>query len=305
MKKLCLIIFMALCSITFSHAQTNTSPTQVYEWNNSGNVSGELIVVYVNAGTIGSFTGAAIVGQIIDGTSNWGYTLPIVANFKLSINFTLSTYSLVQDVITPDITLEIKSMSANQVVLVANCANLFKQSRVLFRYTNGQGATLAIGDPTVVNPSGTMLVPQPKYGSNLSGTLLIGKTTQNNTSYILDVAGNARFNQVSVNTTGADFVFNPTYRLLPLTDLKTYLNQYHHLPNIPSAQKMKENGLDLGQNQTRLLQKIEELTLYTIAADKEIKAEKELITQQQILLLKLQNQLQLHQQEIEQLKNNK
>lgn len=69
------------------------------------------------------------------------------------------------------------------------------------------------------------------------GNVLIGKTSQTNTSYKLDVNGTGRLNQVVVNTTGADYVFDPGYRLNTLHDLERYISKEHHLPGIaPAAQ---------------------------------------------------------------------
>src|SRR6185437_582875 len=110
-----------------------------------------------------------------------------------------------------------------------------------------------------------------------SGNLLLGKTSQTNTGYMLDVNGNGRLNQVVVNTTGADYVFDPGYRLNTLHDLERYISKEHHLPGIAPAAQMQQEGLNLGDNQTRLLEKIEELTLYLIQQDKETQALKEKI----------------------------
>ncbi|GAA4314510.1 hypothetical protein [Compostibacter hankyongensis] len=105
-----------------------------------------------------------------------------------------------------------------------------------------------------------------------SGNVLIGKTYQTNTSYKLDVNGNVRANKVVVNTTGADFVFDPAYRLPTLDSLNGYIATHRHLPDVPSAETMQREGLDVGDNQVTLLQKIEELTLYLIDQQKEIMA---------------------------------
>jgi len=103
------------------------------------------------------------------------------------------------------------------------------------------------------------------------GKMLIGKTTQTNSTYLLDVNGNTRMNQVVVNTTGADFVFDPGYHLPRLEEIETFIRKEHHLPGITPAASMQKDGIDLGDNQTRLLAKVEELTLYVIGQDKEIK----------------------------------
>jgi hypothetical protein len=103
-----------------------------------------------------------------------------------------------------------------------------------------------------------------------SGNVLIGKTSQTNSGYKLDVNGNARINQVVVNTTGADYVFDSSYHVPSLKDVEAYIRQQHHLQGIPSASQQQKEGLNVGDNQTRLLQKIEELTLYIIEQGKEL-----------------------------------
>jgi hypothetical protein len=103
-----------------------------------------------------------------------------------------------------------------------------------------------------------------------TGNVLIGKTTQTNTAYKLDVAGKIRADEIVVNTTGADFVFAPEYRLRPLSEVETYIKQYKHLPDIASATEMQTNGVSMGEMQKKLLEKVEELTLYVIEQKKQI-----------------------------------
>lgn len=106
-----------------------------------------------------------------------------------------------------------------------------------------------------------------------SGNLLIGKTSQINSAYRLDVNGTIRSNEIRVNLDGADFVFEEKYPLMPLTELEAYVKKNKHLPEIAPAKEMQEQGSNLGDLNTKLLQKIEELTLYVIEQQK-------LITQQ-------------------------
>jgi hypothetical protein len=62
-----------------------------------------------------------------------------------------------------------------------------------------------------------------------------------------------------------DYVFDPSYKLLPLNELKMYITTNKHLPNIPSAKEYEERGeLDLGELNRKLLEKVEELTLYIL-----------------------------------------
>lgn len=130
---------------------------------------------------------------------------------------------------------------------------------------------------------------------NTNGNILIGKTTQTNTTYLLDVNGNIRSNKLVINTTGADFVFNPAYKLRSLFELENYINSYHHLPEIESAETMQANGMDVGKIQTQLLQKIEELTLYTIDQNK-------MQQTQQNIIENLNTQLKSQQKLLEELK---
>ncbi len=103
-----------------------------------------------------------------------------------------------------------------------------------------------------------------------NGNVLIGKTSQQNSSYKLDVAGSIRANEVKVNLDGADFVFEPDYKLKPLDEVETFVKENKHLPDIEPAVEMKTEGTNLGEMNTKLLQKIEELTLYVIDINKEV-----------------------------------
>lgn len=66
-----------------------------------------------------------------------------------------------------------------------------------------------------------------------------------------------------------DYVFEPDYNLRSLGNLEAYIREYQHLPEIPSAEEMKENGLRLKEMNLLLLKKIEELVLYVIELKKE------------------------------------
>ncbi|RYU94356.1 hypothetical protein [Emticicia agri] len=70
----------------------------------------------------------------------------------------------------------------------------------------------------------------------------------------------------------ADYVFEPSYQLMPLEKVESFVKENKHLPNVPSAEDMSKNGLDVSQTSAKLMEKIEELTLYMIEMNKEIKA---------------------------------
>lgn len=141
------------------------------------------------------------------------------------------------------------------------------------------------------------------YYSINGGNVLIGKTSQTNSAYQLDVAGSIRSNQVVVNTTGADFVFAPGYRLNSLSNVKRYIDQHHHLPEIPSAKAMQENGLNVGENQVKLLRKIEELTLYVIENDKKDKERQIELDEQKQKLIDQEKHIKLLEAKLDELLN--
>jgi hypothetical protein len=110
-----------------------------------------------------------------------------------------------------------------------------------------------------------------------NGNVGIGTTNPQNK---LDVNGTVHSKQINVDMNGwPDYVFKPTYRLPSLSDLKTYIDANHHLPEMPSEQEVAEKGLNLGEMNKLLTKKVEELTLYLIEQDKKNKAQEERITQ--------------------------
>jgi hypothetical protein len=75
--------------------------------------------------------------------------------------------------------------------------------------------------------------------------------------------------QLDLSVPGPDYVFEKEYNLLPLSELNLFIRQNKHLPEVPSAAEMKENGIYLKEMNMLLLKKVEELTLYTIDLNQE------------------------------------
>jgi hypothetical protein len=118
-----------------------------------------------------------------------------------------------------------------------------------------------------------------------NGNIGIGTT---NPLEKLTVNGTVCATRIKASLSGcwADYVFEPTYRLRPLCEVEQFINQYHHLPEVPSAEEVKMSGLDVADNQATLLKKIEELTLYMIEMNKQIKSLQEENVQLKNLALK-------------------
>ncbi|EZH71524.1 hypothetical protein ATO12_07435 [Aquimarina atlantica] len=105
----------------------------------------------------------------------------------------------------------------------------------------------------------------------------------------ISIRGKIETKEIIVTTSPtADFVFESDYQLPSLDDIEKHIKEKKHLPQIASAKEMKENGVNVGDFQVQLLQKIEELTLYTIQQEKEIRELKSLNTKLQELNLRLE-----------------
>ncbi|MGA6119296.1 hypothetical protein [Sphingobacterium anhuiense] len=97
----------------------------------------------------------------------------------------------------------------------------------------------------------------------------IGIGVQNPTEK-LAVNGKIRATEIKVDSgPWPDFVFDEDYKLTPLKDVEAFIKEHKHLPGVPKAKEIEEDGLSLGEMNKILMQKVEELTLHMIRLDKE------------------------------------
>lgn len=97
-------------------------------------------------------------------------------------------------------------------------------------------------------------------------------TTSNaalSSTYKLHVNGKIRAKEIVVETGWADFVFEDDYKLRSLEEVESFIKDNGHLPDVPSAEHVAENGVTVGEMEAILLQKVEELTLYVIEMKKQ------------------------------------
>ncbi len=107
-----------------------------------------------------------------------------------------------------------------------------------------------------------------------NGPVAIGSSATG--SHKLAVNGSIGAREIKVEAAGwSDFVFDSGYELRSLTEVEKYVRENGHLPEIPNEEDVKVNGVNLGEMNAKLLQKIEELTLYLIEQNKELKAQNE------------------------------
>lgn len=132
---------------------------------------------------------------------------------------------------------------------------------LIWRY-NGVGNKLHLDGRSGGSSTGTHMTIE-----RTSGDVSIGYGENNApTGYKLAVDGAIIAERIRVELSGAwpDYVFTPEYSLMPIAELKSSIAQNGHLPGIPAASEMENEGMDLGDMQKRMMEKIEELTLYII-----------------------------------------
>lgn len=108
----------------------------------------------------------------------------------------------------------------------------------------------------------------------------VGIGTENIGSHELAVEGSIGAREIKVEASGwSDFVFDKNYELRTLEEVQKYINKNGHLPEIPNELEVTKNGLNLGEMNAKLLQKIEELTLYLIEQNNQIQTQQTKIEQ--------------------------
>jgi len=157
----------------------------------------------------------------------------------------------------------------------------FKSKNTNTDYThfirNGVGAavymnqTSSATDKPILSLSSGTATPNQNVRFTVENNGSVGIGTTNLGSWKLAVNGNIRAKEIKVETGWSDYVFEDGYKLPTLKEVENHINEKGHLKDIPSAKEVEKNGIFLGEMDSKLLQKIEELTLYTINQEKKIK----------------------------------
>lgn len=150
-----------------------------------------------------------------------------------------------------------------------------KYSHNVGNYNNGAGAIMYFGNggtmDFLISPASTgedsdidWGTPKMRIKRNGNVGINTGSPTEK-----LTVNGNIRAEEIVVTEDiGADFVFEGDYPLPTISEIEQHIITHKHLKGIPSAEEMIKNGVKVGKLQMKLLQKIEELTLYIIELEK-------------------------------------
>jgi len=147
-----------------------------------------------------------------------------------------------------------------------------------FTHTPSASATADYLAFQVYNPGGGNVTP---YAISINGFGNVGVGTNNTQGYMLAVAGSviATSMTVKLQANWPDYVFKKNFHLPTLAETAAYINQNHHLPEIPSEQEIAKNGLNLGEMNKLLVKKVEELTLYLIELNKKVEQQQKEIEQ--------------------------
>jgi hypothetical protein len=146
---------------------------------------------------------------------------------------------------------------------------IFPTDTSLVMWSNSGANNYLVLQPSWGNTGVGTYTPNAKF--HVNGTQLIGGNAERiATGYSLSVAGKIIAEEVKVQLRAAwpDYVFAKDYKLLPLDELEQSINKNKHLPNIPSAAEVEKEGISLGDMNKRLMEKVEELTLYIIDLNK-------------------------------------
>ena len=174
-------------------------------------------------------------------------------------------------------------------------ADAFRTSQIMFFNRLGAGAYNSIiqqGDQAIIYSDGGNA-----DGSNVGGTFAIAPWGTDG-GLRMDANGNTelrgfmRATKLIANAQWwPDFVFHSSYNLMPLSEVAKFINTKHHLPGMPSQDSVMSSGQDVGELQKLQQQKIEELTLYTIQQDEQLKAQEAALQEQKAKLEALEAKL--------------
>ncbi|SMC31366.1 hypothetical protein [Chryseobacterium sp. YR221] len=169
-------------------------------------------------------------------------------------------------------------------------------------HMDNDNATDGISDVSTPNSPG---ITRVRFSDAVHKSLLVlfntGKVAvgtdqyDNDPNFIFYVKKGIKAEQVKVENPAvngwADYVFKKDYKLNTLEEVEKHISEKGHLPNIPSAKEVEKEGINLGEMDAKLLEKIEELTLYSIEQNKQIKSQEEQLKQQAEELKELKKQV--------------
>jgi hypothetical protein len=268
MKNIFLLTFTMVFAVNFSYAQWATSGSDIYN-TNTGNVGiGTNPPTYAGYGVLALNGKTPSQGGYLSMMMNGTEVGALVANTQF--NFQTASGIVTQFYTGSNPTLQISSAGNVGIGLLNPATTLSVNGTTRLGGGMDYGTTavfsLAPGTVTFDAPgvSGGRL-----FVSGTTGNIGIGTTTPHTK---LTVNGTIHTKEVIVDMNiFPDYVFKPSYHLPTLTEVKTYIDQNHHLAGMPTEAEVVKNGLKVGETEALLTKKVEELTLYLIEKDSETK----------------------------------
>lgn len=246
-----------------------------------------------NFETFSSVVGVNSTGISLAGSSNVSSRVRIggISNSPISANYSMASLFVNSNPVTIGTTgthpifanLAIKKLNITAgAATLSNSASLYIEDAATganhnYAFWSASGINRfdgSVGIATVTPNSNAQLDVNGNIYCN--NKIFIGIADVNTSTVISDYAlavnGNAIFNKAKVKlyANWPDYVFSPEYKLTPLKEVESYLFKNNHLPDVKTAAEIEKNGIDLGETQTILLKKIEELTLYMIDLNKKV-----------------------------------
>jgi len=241
----------------------------------------EHTVIFLPNGNFGIGTTSPAYTLDVAGSTHVNTDLTVTGNSNVSGNSAVSGSLQVNKAILPNGQsgaqgdFLVSSGSPNQAPTWGNPHSLIGDYGWLLDGSNS-GTNMVLG----LNDGNPLVLQPPLSGSLHAGPVLIGTRTvpqadngfnipSVNNAFMLEVKGGILAKEFVVFTHWSDFVFEKDYQLTPLPELESKIATLKHLPGIPSEQEVVESGAHLGEVTSKLLQKIEELTLYVIDLNKQ------------------------------------
>ena len=208
-------------------------------------------------------------GYVGIGTSSPTEKLEVSGNAKATNVTATSAVQSSTLTVTGNVTFNSLAGSSSKILTVGS--NGLLSSADMSEVGDGMGNHIAT---TNLNLNGKNIVGATNGTGGIyvaqNGNVRIGAGTANPTK-TLEVNGAIRSKEVLVEVANwSDFVFDKDYDLMTLKEVESYIKENGHLPDVPSAEEVKANGVEVGEMNAILLQKIEELTLYIIELEKKI-----------------------------------
>ncbi|XHR97718.1 hypothetical protein ACFJIV_14280 [Mucilaginibacter sp. UC70_90] len=295
MKRIFLMALVVSARVHMAFAQTKTVTVDANDALNSNTKIvaqtsvGQVFFTGHQLGSTYAFPSAGIFRAWTDnptGTSNYYYDGVTNGNVNFSVRADGQGYFAGKvgiNTTTPAMSLDVNGalLGGNTNLDGVNTNFLANSSKVLIGWnrTAGAGETDFISNQGAGNTGGFAFYNHNNSNTeNLlmwltgDGRLQLGQFTTSMGTNKLAVAGGIIAESVTVKLKSAwpDYVFKPTYQLPSLSEVKTYIDQNQHLPEIPSEKEIANEGQNLGEMNKLLLKKVEELTLYLIEQNKRI-----------------------------------